>query len=61
MPQPQGEELDRIRERREELRSKYLARDRQSTARGVHHVALICRDVEQTINFYQELLGFPLV
>jgi len=61
MPQPQGEELDRIRERREELRSKYLARDRPSTARGVHHVALICRDVEQTINFYQELLGFPLV
>ena len=61
MPQPQGEELDRIRERRDELRSKYLAPDRPSTARGVHHVALICRDVEQTINFYQELLGFPLV
>jgi glyoxylase I family protein len=61
MPQPQGEELDRIRERREELHSKYLGRDRRSTARGVHHVALICRDVEQTIIFYQELLGFPLV
>jgi glyoxylase I family protein len=24
-------------------------------------VALICRDVEETINFYQGLLGFPLV
>src|SRR5436309_14258014 len=32
-----------------------------STARGVHHMALICNDVEQTIQFYQELLGFPLV
>lgn len=32
-----------------------------STARGVHHMALICSDVEQTIKFYQELLGFPLV
>ena len=32
-----------------------------STARGVHHMALICSDVEQTIRFYQELLGFPLV
>src|SRR5215471_21853035 len=32
-----------------------------STARGVHHMALICSDVEQTIQFYQELLGFPLI
>ena len=31
-----------------------------STARGVHHVALLCTDVEQTIAFYQGLLGFPL-
>src|SRR6185295_2810831 len=33
----------------------------QSTARGLHHLALICSDVEQTIQFYQELIGFPLV
>jgi glyoxylase I family protein len=32
-----------------------------STARGVHHAALICSDVERTIEFYQSLLGFPLV
>jgi glyoxylase I family protein len=32
-----------------------------STVRGVHHVALICSDVERTIAFYQSLLGFPLV
>ena len=32
-----------------------------STARGVHHLALICSDVEQTIRFYQDVLGFPLV
>jgi glyoxylase I family protein len=32
-----------------------------SSARGVHHLALICSDVEQTIRFYQDLLGFPLV
>lgn len=31
-----------------------------STARGVHHVALLSADVERTIRFYQELLGFPL-
>jgi len=27
----------------------------------VHHLALICADVERTIDFYQGLLGFPLV
>jgi glyoxylase I family protein len=27
----------------------------------VHHLALICSDVEQTIRFYQDVLGFPLV
>ena len=32
-----------------------------STARGVHHLALLCSDVERTIRFYQGLLGFPLV
>lgn len=31
-----------------------------STARGVHHVALLVDDVERTIGFYQGLLGFPL-
>ena len=31
-----------------------------STARGVHHQALISSDVERTIGFYQGLLGFPL-
>ena len=49
---------------RQELCRIYLAPSGQrpaSTARGVHHLALVCSDVEQTIRFYQELLGFPLV
>jgi glyoxylase I family protein len=28
---------------------------------GVHHLALICSDVERTIRFYQDVIGFPLV
>ena len=64
MPQPQGAELDAIRERRDELRRRYLrppAERSPTTTRGIHHAALICRDVEETIRFYQDLLGFPLV
>ena len=64
MPQPEGAELDAVRERRAALRDKYLqpmAERPATTGRGIHHAALICRDVENTIGFYQELLGFPLV
>jgi glyoxylase I family protein len=64
MPQPEGAELEAVRARREELKRRYLreAVDRPATTgRGVHHVAFICRDVEKTVRFYQELLGFPLV
>jgi glyoxylase I family protein len=64
MAEPEGTALEELRTRRESLRSRYLtgASDRPATtARGVHHVAFICRDVEETIRFYQELLGFPLV
>jgi catechol 2,3-dioxygenase-like lactoylglutathione lyase family enzyme len=50
-------------ERRGELASAYLrpatARP-ESSARGLHHTALISGDVERTIQFYQELLEFPL-
>jgi catechol 2,3-dioxygenase-like lactoylglutathione lyase family enzyme len=45
------------------LRAAHLAdpADRPgSTGRGVHHVALLCTDVERTIGFYQDILGFPL-
>ncbi len=64
MPQPSGDELAAIRTRREQLREQYLTptADREPTAaRGIHHAAFVCKDVETTIRFYQGLLGFPLV
>ena len=64
MPQPEGSELQKITDHRDELRQRYLKPMDQrppTTVRGVHHCALICRDVEETIKFYQEFLGFPLV
>lgn len=50
-------------ERRAEIRDRHLLpADRRpaSTARGLHHTALISSDVERTVKFYQDLLGFPL-
>ena len=56
-------DLDRLAARRQELKDQYLQEreDRPaSSARGVHHVALLSADVETTIRFYQDLLEFPL-
>ena len=58
-----GADIDRTAEwdalRRRHLRPQP---DRPpSTAQGVHHVALLCADVERTIEFYQDVLEFPLI
>ncbi len=56
-------DLEAINAERDRLRTTYLrSRDDrpQTTARGVHHVAILCSDVERTIRFYQDLLEFPL-
>jgi glyoxylase I family protein len=50
--------------KRDALMQTYLkpkAERPASTARGSHHLALICSDIERTIKFYSEVLGFPLV
>jgi glyoxylase I family protein len=61
---PTDAELVELEARRRELRAQYLVpvgERPQSPGRGIHHAALICSDVERTIEFYQGLLGFPLV
>lgn len=58
------DERDRLAARRVELEAQYVKpRDRRpaSTARGVHHAAHICSDVERTIQFYDGILGFPVI
>ena len=48
---------------RERVRTQHLrpAVERPaSTARGLHHTALVSGDVERTVRFYQDVLGFPL-
>ena len=56
-------DLARIEAERDRIRRTYLrsATTRPaSSARGIHHVALLCADVERTVVFYQEVLEFPL-
>jgi glyoxylase I family protein len=64
MTPPDVAEQARLEQRRTDLRAQYVAPPSErppSNGRGIHHAALICSDVEQTIAFYQGLLGFPLV
>src|SRR5882724_2736369 len=63
MGKPTDTERAELEARRGKLRERYVqpAAERTTNGRGIHHAALICSDVEQTIEFYQELLGFPLV
>jgi catechol 2,3-dioxygenase-like lactoylglutathione lyase family enzyme len=56
-------DLAAIDEQRARIRTTHLrAADQRppSAARGLHHAAVLCADVERTIRFYQDLLEFPL-
>lgn len=56
-------DLASIDAERARIRETYLRGEGKrpsSSARGLHHVALLSSDVERTVRFYQELLEFPL-
>jgi glyoxylase I family protein len=46
---------------RDRIRQQRVRHGAPTAGAGVHHVALICSDVERTIDFYDGLLGFPLI
>src|SRR4051794_32432959 len=56
-------DLSAIEAERDRIRTTHLRPTGErpsSTARGLHHTALISSDVERTVRFYQGVLGFPL-
>ena len=54
-------DLPAIEAERARLHAEYVNADRpESSARGIHHTALLSADVERTIRFYQGILEFPL-
>jgi catechol 2,3-dioxygenase-like lactoylglutathione lyase family enzyme len=59
----EGAARDEATQRREEIKARQMNKGPNrpaSSARGVHHVALLSNDVERTVEFYQGLLEFPL-
>jgi len=62
MPMTESD-LAAIHAEREHIREAYLRPEDSrppSSARGLHHFAVVARDVEETIRFYQGVLEFPL-
>jgi len=62
-PTSEAVDLESIEQARDQIRERHLqsAGERPaSSARGLHHTALISSDVETTVRFYQDVLGFPL-
>ena len=60
---PSVPNLTSVESRRRRIREQHLRPAEQrpaSSARGLHHTALISSDVERTVRFYQDVLEFPL-
>ena len=63
MSTTESSDLAALEQERARIRQTHLlpAGERPaSTARGLHHTALISSDVRRTVEFYQGVLGFPL-
>src|SRR6201993_1591515 len=63
MTMSEQERSERFEAQRQRIREQYRgpADERSaSSARGLHHTALVSSDVERTVRFYQDLLEFPL-
>ena len=60
---PSGRELENFEAARQQIRDQHLRPIGErpgSSARGLHHTALISSDVERTVRFFQDVLEFPL-
>ena len=60
---PSGRELENLEAARQQIRDQHLrpiGERPASSARGLHHTALISSDVERTVRFFQDVLEFPL-
>jgi catechol 2,3-dioxygenase-like lactoylglutathione lyase family enzyme len=57
------EERERLTAERDRIREEFLFSHENrpaSSGKGIHHAALICRDVRTTVEWYQNVAGFPV-
>ena len=57
------EERQRLTADRDRIREEFLVPTEHrppSTGKGIHHTALVCRDVRTTVEWYQNVAGFPV-
>ncbi len=57
------DERKALTDARDRIRAEFLfSHDHRppTTGRGIHHAALICRDVGTTVEWYQNVAGFPV-
>jgi catechol 2,3-dioxygenase-like lactoylglutathione lyase family enzyme len=57
------EERQRLTAARDRIREEFLVASEHrppSTGKGIHHTALVCRDVRTTVEWYQNVAGFPV-
>ncbi|MCQ4122317.1 VOC family protein [Rhodococcus tibetensis] len=60
---PEQQRSEGFAAQRDRIRAEYLkpvSSRPASSARGLHHTALVSGDVERTVRFYQDVLEFPL-
>lgn len=57
-------DLERVEAERKRIIDTFLLEESKRprpSARGIHHVALLSSNVEQTVRFFQGVLEFPLI
>jgi catechol 2,3-dioxygenase-like lactoylglutathione lyase family enzyme len=45
----------------DEERTNQMAGNTEFEIRGVNHLALVCKDMAETVKFYRDVLGMPLI
>ena len=52
---------EEMRQKRERLSRWIPTETRDSVTKGVNHVAVYCKDLDETARFYTEIMGMPLI
>jgi predicted enzyme related to lactoylglutathione lyase len=43
------------------MEDRHMSGNREFELQGVNHLALVCKDMARTVDFYTNVLGMPLI